>query len=96
MVGNKAIARSRLQVATQYEREVVCMAATDSLLAVGSRNHVSFIDPRQARCLSSIAVVEHNQGKYPRLLFDAVDQPVVAFVQRVGEVTIGSCCTKEG
>jgi len=38
------------------------MAATDNLLGVGSQNHVSFIDPRQAHCFNSIANVELNQG----------------------------------
>ena len=43
------------------------MAASDSLLAVGSQNHVSLVDSRAKACVSSFANAEHNHGKqtYP-------------------------------
>ena len=52
-----------VQVSTPYEREVVCMAASDSLLAVGSQNHVSLVDSRVKACVSSFANAEHNHGE---------------------------------
>ena len=52
----------RMQAPTPYEREVVCMAASESIVAVGSQNHVSFVDPRVQACVSFIANAEHNHG----------------------------------
>lgn len=38
------------------------MAGTDCLLAIGSQNHVSLVDPRVKACVSSFANAEHNHG----------------------------------
>ena len=39
------------------------MAVNDGLAAVGSQNHVSFVDARQKQVAFCIANVEHNHGE---------------------------------
>ena len=58
-----------MQVETQYNREVVCMAVSESesLVAVGSQNHISFVDPRAKETVFHIANADHNHGKNPIL-----------------------------
>lgn len=67
-----------VQVSTPYEREVVCMAASDSLLAVGSQNHVSLVDSRVKACVSSFANAEHNHGE---LMISSYQLTLVARLQ---------------
>lgn len=44
---------------------MVCMAVSNSLATIGSRNHVAFVDYRQKQTVHCIANVDHNHGIIP-------------------------------
>ena len=56
------IQRMLMQVETNYDREVVCMAVRDDLVAVGSQGHIVFVDSRQHKPLPPIESMDHMNG----------------------------------
>lgn len=82
------------QIPTPYEREVVCMAASDPILAVGSQNHISLIDPRVKACISSIANAEHNRGNPSWHCIHQAQIPQLKNLQKLRMVNSTPCWKK--
>ncbi len=57
---NEALA---MQVRLKHSKEVVCLAMTDSLVAVGSQSHVSLIDPRKKTPVQEVESLDHSHGE---------------------------------
>ncbi len=53
-----------MQVKLKHNREVVCMAMNDLLLAVGSQSHVSLVDPRKKTPVQDIESLDANHGAW--------------------------------
>ncbi|CAL5228259.1 g11362 [Coccomyxa viridis] len=49
-------------VRLKHSKEVVCLAMTDSLVAVGSQSHVSLIDPRKKTPVQEVESLDHSHG----------------------------------
>ena len=52
-----------VQVRLKHSKEVVCLAMTDSLVAVGSQSHVSLIDPRKKTPVQEVESLDHSHGE---------------------------------
>jgi hypothetical protein len=51
----------------KFNKEVVCMAVSDSLLAVGSQSHVSLVDPRKKSPIQDVESLDAGHGaRWPR------------------------------
>ena len=50
------------QVRLKHSKEVVCLAMTDSLVAVGSQSHISLVDPRKKTPVQEIESLDHSHG----------------------------------
>ena len=73
--------KSLIQVATRYDREVVCMAASESSVAVGSQNHISLVDHRVKDPVSSFANVDLNHGEQLQFLDISLAVPREALLE---------------
>ncbi len=51
-----------MQVRLKHSKEVVCLAMTDSLVAVGSQSHISLVDPRRKTPVQEIESLDHSHG----------------------------------
>ncbi len=56
----------RGQVKLRVEKEVVCMAVGDGLLAVGSQSHASLVDPRCQAPVQDVASLDTDHGARPQ------------------------------
>ena len=54
-----------VQVKLKVEKEVVCMAMSDNLVAVGSQSHVSLIDARCQAPVQDVASLDTDHGAAP-------------------------------
>ena len=54
--------RPHAQVRLKHSKEVVCLAMTDSLVAVGSQSHVSLVDPRRKAPVREVESLDHSHG----------------------------------
>ena len=52
-----------VQVRLKHSKEVVCLAMTDSLVAVGSQSHISLIDPRKKAPVQEVESLDQSHGK---------------------------------
>ena len=55
-----------MQVRLKHSKEVVCLAMTDSLVAVGSQSHVSLIDPRKKAPVQEVDSLDDSHGEHCR------------------------------
>lgn len=53
---------SEMQVQLLHNKEVVCMALCDQLVAVGSHSHVSLIDPRSHLPVKDVLSTDPSHG----------------------------------
>ena len=51
------------QVAVGFDKEVVCMAMDDRLVAVGSQSHVTLVDPRRPQPVFSVESPDVSHGR---------------------------------
>ena len=52
-----------VQVRLKHSKEVVCLAMTDSLVAVGSQSHISLIDPRKKAPVQEVESLDESHGE---------------------------------
>lgn len=57
-------ADASVQVKMPHEREVVCMACSETLVAAGSQNHATLLDSRQQGVVTSIPNADLNHGAF--------------------------------
>lgn len=55
-----------VQVRLKHSKEVVCLAMTDSLVAVGSQSHISLIDARKKSPVQEVESLDHSHGMQRR------------------------------
>ena len=55
-----------LQVRLKHSKEVVCLAMTEALVAVGSQSHVSLVDPRRKAPVQDVESLDHSHGEADR------------------------------
>lgn len=51
-----------MQMRLKHSKEVVCLAMTESLVAVGSQSHISLIDPRKKTPVQEVESLDHSHG----------------------------------
>lgn len=53
-----------MQVRLKHSKEVVCLAMTNSLVAVGSQSHISLIDPRKKAPVREVESLDDSHGEH--------------------------------
>lgn len=74
----------RAQVRLKHSKEVVCLAMSDSLVAVGSQGHISLVDPRRKAPVQDVESLDHSHGVSPALLLALAHMRVPRFLTASG------------
>ena len=53
-----------VQVRLKHSKEVVCLAMSDGLLAVGSQSHITLVDPRRKAPVQDVESLDHSHGAF--------------------------------
>ncbi len=55
-----------VQVKLKHSKEVVCLAMSDNLVAVGSQSHITLVDPRQKTPVQDVESLDEGHGGTPK------------------------------